>query len=181
MEDRRRYSDRRRVDREHGANALLYVVFSCGEYRLAVAKDDVLAISTLPTLVPMPFSRSWFAGVASIHGYVANITDLSDYLGMAAALEQEANRVLLFKQGSDYCGLIVDAVSGVIECQPCERPRSFYPLDIEQYMQGQRCADGECYDEFDIYKLLAEQRFLDAIDDTKVAKLGGSKQDSGAS
>lgn len=180
MEDRRRYSDRRRVDREHGANALLYAIFSCGEYRFAVAKDHVLAISALPAIVPMPFSRSWFSGVASIHGYIASITDLSEYLAMPAASKQESSRVLLFKHGSDHFGLIVDAVHGVIECQSCERPRSFYPLDIEQYMQGQRCADGECYDEFDVYKLFAEERFLDAIDDTLMAQPAGSTQDLSA-
>ncbi|MBL1432089.1 MAG: hypothetical protein COC09_04490 [Gammaproteobacteria bacterium] len=164
MEDRRRYTDRRKTGRDQEQNELLYAIFVCGDYRFAIAKEHILAISVQPNVVPMPFSRSWFIGIASIHGYIASVTDLSAYLGLSAACEKDGARVLLLGHDGCHFGLLVDAVQGVMECQPCERSRAFYPLDIEQYMQGQRCADGQCFDQFNVKQLLNEQRFLDAID-----------------
>lgn len=169
MEDRRSHRDRRKSDRDEVGNSSLFVIFGCADYRFAIAKDKVLAIGAQPRLVPVPLSQPWFGGVASVHGYVASITDLSAYLGLAAARDQDGARLLLFEHDGSHTGLLVDAVEGVIECQPCERSRAFYPLDIEQYMMGQRCADGHCYDEFDLQRLLNEQRFLDAIDRSLVS------------
>jgi len=164
VDDRRSYRDRRKSDRDEDASGLLFVVFGCGEYQFAIAKDKVLAIAAPPRLIPVPYSRPWFAGIASIHGYVASVTDLSGYLGLTAALDKDSARVLLLRHNGSYIGLLVDAVFGVMECQPCERSRGLYPLDVEQFVTGQRCADGQCYDEFDSQHLLNDQRFLDAID-----------------
>ena len=169
VEDRRSYRDRRKVDRDEDDSGSLFVIFGCAEYQFAIAKDTVLAISAQPRLVPVPFSQPWFSGMASIHGYVASVTDLSAYLGLPAARDKDSARLLLFKHDGSHVGLLVDSVLGVMECQHCERSRAFYPLDIEQYMTGQRCADGQCYDEFDLQRLLNEQRFLDAIDSSMVS------------
>ncbi len=166
MEDRRSSRDRRKADRDQEVNGLLYAIFDCGEYHFAIAKNKILAISVQPSFVPMPHAQSWFVGICSIQGYVASVTNLREYLGLPAVRDQDSTRVLLLKHDGGHVGLLVDAVLGVMECQPCERSRAFYPLNIEQYMLGQRCADGQCYDEFDWQRLLSEQRFLNAIDDS---------------
>lgn len=166
MEDRRRHSDRRKNDRDQEDNGSLYAIVGCGNYRFALPKQNMLAINAQSNIVPMPFSKPWFAGVASIHGYIASVTDLSEYLDLPPARDKEGARVLLMEHDGSHFGLLVDAVHGVMQCLPCERSRAFYPLNIERYMQGQCCADGQYYDEFNIRQLLSEECFIDAIDST---------------
>ena len=174
MEDRRSYRDRRKSDRFNLDAGELFVVFRCADYQFVIANSDILSVTAQPRLVPIPRSQPWFAGVASVDGYTTSVTDLCAYLGLQAAQGKAHARLLLLKHNEHYIGLLVDAVVGVMECQPCERSRAFYPLEVEQFMISQRCADGQCYDEFDVRRLLNERRFYDAVESVSPSSLVGA-------
>ena len=164
MEERRSYQDRRKSDRYEYDNGELYVAFRCANYQFVVENKEVLSVTAPPKFIVIPKCQPWFVGVASINGYVSNVSDLSAYLNLEPALDQESARLLLLNHEDNTFGLLVDAVIGVIECQPCERSRAFYPLEVESFTVSQRCADGQCYDEFDIRRLFHEPGFLNAVE-----------------
>jgi twitching motility protein PilI len=52
-------------------------------------------VVTVSGLTPVPWSKPWFAGVASVRGAIHGTTDLAAYFGMAAPMEGEECRLLL--------------------------------------------------------------------------------------
>lgn len=165
MADRRSYRERRRYVRVPYPQGNVFAVFSCGDHEFAVARDELVAISEVPKLLRLPLVKPWFIGMASVHGYLVNVSDLSAYLGVGSAHGKEAARLLVVRRGNACFGLLVDRLRGIIECQPCQRPRALYPLIIEQYIVAQWCAAERCFDELDCQRLLQDAVFLNAAAD----------------
>jgi twitching motility protein PilI len=69
--------------------------FSAGGRHWLVALDQINEVVTVPALTEVPWSKPWFAGVASVRGSLYGCVDLAAYLGLAAPLPPGEARILL--------------------------------------------------------------------------------------
>ncbi len=65
-----------------------------GRYWL-VDLQQINEVVTVSGLTPVPWSKPWFAGVASVRGAIHGITDLAAYFGLASPIEGDECRLLL--------------------------------------------------------------------------------------
>ena len=53
----------------------------CGGHNWLVALDDAGEVLVVPEVLPVPLTKSWYAGVANIRGGLFSIVDFSAYAG----------------------------------------------------------------------------------------------------
>lgn len=75
-----------------------------GGERWLVDLADAGEVIPVPDITPVPLTRPWFRGVASIRGNLFSVIDIGAFLGGAAAVPGEQARLLLlnerFRMGS---------------------------------------------------------------------------------
>lgn len=85
-----------------------------GGERWLVDLIDAGEVIPVPGITPVPLTRPWFRGVASIRGNLFSVVDIGAFLGGGAALPGEQARLLLlserFRLGS---ALLVDRSLGL--------------------------------------------------------------------
>jgi twitching motility protein PilI len=85
-----------------------------GGERWLVDLTDAGEVIPVPGITPVPLTRPWFRGVASIRGTLFSVVDIGAFLGGAAALPGEQARLLLlserFRMGS---ALLIDRSLGL--------------------------------------------------------------------
>ena len=85
-----------------------------GGARWLVDLTDAGEVIPVPAITPVPLTRPWFRGVASIRGNLFSVVDIGAFLGAGAATPGEQARLLLlserFRMGS---ALLVDRSLGL--------------------------------------------------------------------
>jgi len=85
-----------------------------GGERWLVDLTDAGEVIPVPGITPVPLTRPWFKGVASIRGNLFSVVDIGAFLGGAGAAPGEQARLLLlserFRMGS---ALLVDRSLGL--------------------------------------------------------------------
>ena len=85
-----------------------------GAERWLVDLTDAGEVIPVPAITPVPLTRPWFKGVASIRGNLVSVVDFGAFLGVGAASTGEQARLLLFhdrfRMGS---ALLVDRALGL--------------------------------------------------------------------
>lgn len=85
-----------------------------GGARWLVDLTDAGEVIPVPAITPVPLTRPWFRGVASIRGNLFSVVDIGAFLGGGAATPGEQARLLLlserFRMGS---ALLVDRSLGL--------------------------------------------------------------------
>lgn len=69
----------------------------CGQ-RWLVDLRDAGEVIPVPPVTPVPLTRPWFRGVASIRGNLVSVIDFAAFLGIGAASAGEQSRLLLFNE-----------------------------------------------------------------------------------
>ena len=83
--------------------------------------DDVHEILHIPeTITEIPGAYPWVKGVANVRGRLLPLIDLAAFFGVEKSfgfentpVQASEQRALVIEQGDLYCGLVVDAVSGL--------------------------------------------------------------------
>lgn len=77
--------------------------------------DDVHEILHIPeAITEIPGSLPWVKGVANVRGRLLPLIDLAGFFGFEnSPVQQSEQRALVIELGDLYCGLVVDAVSGL--------------------------------------------------------------------
>ena len=134
-----------------------------GGERWLVDLRDAGEVIPVPPVTPVPLTRPWFRGVASIRGNLVSVIDFAAFLGVGAASAGEQARLLLlnerFRMGS---ALLVDRSLGLrSDEQLSERPRSGArpPWLRAEYDD----ALGEPWRELDLAQLAQDPEFLSVV------------------
>ncbi len=106
-----------------------------------VPLKEVVEISRLLPIVPVPFSSSLILGVINVRGEIIPVVDLRKILRLGKSREEE--RVVLVESPKGKVGILVDEVVGVIrieeerlEPNPMTGRYSGYIRNVAQLPQG---------------------------------------------
>jgi twitching motility protein PilI len=85
-----------------------------GDESWFVSLADVAEVIPVPTIVPVPQTKSWFYGVANIRGKLFSIADFSAFQGNALiAASMERRVVLLNERLLEASGIVVTRMLGL--------------------------------------------------------------------
>lgn len=134
--------------------------------RLVCPVNEIVEVSTIPKITPIPGALSWMKGVANMRGRLLPIVDLSAFLFHESDNSRmQLKRLLVIEQGSLYCGLIVDEVLGR-QHQPLETlvvAECIVEPALKLYVAGEFTgAEGETWQVLSLVRLLESQSFLNA-------------------
>ncbi len=110
-----------------------YLTFTLGEENYGVDILSAREIMALPRLTRLPRSPRYLLGVMNLRGMVVPVMDLRLRLGLPARTDSEPV-VMVLKVNDKYLGVVVDAVTDVIEVkesQVQEPPDFAGPVDRE--------------------------------------------------
>ena len=95
-----------------------YVTFSCGETAYAVPIMAVREIRSWQPTTPLPGRVGAARGVLDIRGTVVEVFDLAALLGGSPIKPSTASVVLVLALETKIVGILVDAVSDIIQSRP---------------------------------------------------------------
>ena len=131
-----------------------------GGERWLVDLTDAGEVIPVPGITPVPLTRPWFRGVASIRGNLYSVVDIGAFLGGGAALPGEQARLLLlserFRLGS---ALLVDRSLGLRNPEELQE-RSASPQRAPWIKAEYDDAQGEHWRELDVPQLVQDPEFL---------------------
>lgn len=133
----------------------------CAGKRWLIRLGDASEVITLPTIVPVPLTRSWFLGVANIRGNLYSVIDFSGFLGHEPAPLAGMTRLIVFgaRAGELNAGIVVNRVLGLrnlAELAPTAVPVGEPDWYAQRWMDG----DGNAWQEIDLARLARDPAFL---------------------
>ncbi|PTQ72419.1 chemotaxis protein CheW [Pseudomonas sp. GV071] len=107
----------------HGHKAPLYLLFSLGVERYALAARDVVAVLPRVPVKTIAGAPVWVAGVFAFRGHLVPVLDLSQLsLGTPALARTSTRTVLVHYQTADGrtlpLGLVLEQASDTLRCNP---------------------------------------------------------------
>ena len=131
-----------------------------GGQRWLVDLRDAGEVIPVPAVTPVPLTRPWFRGVASIRGNLVSVVDFGAFLGLGATAPGEQSRLLLlnerFRMG---CALLVErslGLRGEEQLSARARAEGRAPWLRAEYDDAQ----GEHWRELDLAQLVQDLEFL---------------------
>jgi len=102
------------LDRLAGEPGSSQIGMRMGEDLWLIDLADVSEIIPVPTLLPVPFTQSWFAGVFALRGGLVGAVDFAAFTGKQAVVPNDRNRLVLVapKHGVNSA-LLFDQVIGL--------------------------------------------------------------------
>lgn len=86
--------------------------FRVGQRHLLGSIGDVNEILTLPSVTPVPGTRSWLLGVSNVRGSLVPVIDLASFIDGTTTTLTDNCRILLVRQAAGSVALLVDEVFG---------------------------------------------------------------------
>jgi twitching motility protein PilI len=95
-----------------------WLAVECRGHGLLLPLEQAGEIFPPAALMPVPHTRSWFAGVANLRGGLHGVVDLARFLGLpdapAAEAVREQSRLVAFSASLNLnCALLVDRLAGL--------------------------------------------------------------------
>ena len=95
-----------------------WLAVECRGHGLLLPLEQAGEIFPPAALMPVPHTRSWFAGVANLRGGLHGVVDLARFLGLpdlpANEASREQSRLVAFSHGLGLnCALLVDRLAGL--------------------------------------------------------------------
>jgi twitching motility protein PilI len=133
---------------------------SAGE-RWLIRLGDAGEVITVPTVVRVPLTRSWFLGVANIRGNLFSVVDFAAFLGQPETPLSGMTRLILFgaRAGEINAGIVVNRVLGLrnlAELAPAAAAAEPPAWHTQRWMDG----DGNAWQEIDLSRLAHDPAFL---------------------
>ncbi|HUV98670.1 MAG TPA: chemotaxis protein CheW [Gallionella sp.] len=121
-----------------------------------VDMEDIGEVLSLPSLTIVPFTKTWFRGVANIRGKLYSVVDLAAFQHSGAVSEDASNRILLVSERHAFnAALLVDRVLGL-------RDSGDWQAEELDGQVGYRDESGEHWRKLDLRGLLSQAEFLQA-------------------
>ncbi|HZS49052.1 MAG TPA: chemotaxis protein CheW [Blastocatellia bacterium] len=117
-----------------------HILFSLSGARYAMPLSQVLEISRVPKLMPLPHVPDWLLGVTNLRGDIISVIDLHLFLGLTAETRREPGRMCVVRAERQdlVTGLMVDRVEGLASLKGDSVGWTTAPLEgnISQHMRG---------------------------------------------
>lgn len=143
-----------------GATSKLGVL--AGGRHWLVSLDQVNEVVTVPQLAEVPWSKPWFAGVASVRGVIYGCVDLAAFAGVAEPLPAgEARLLLAHPRFGVNAALRVDRALGLrplAELTAEAAESDAHPWTLGRWRDGA----GDLWTEISVESLVAMPAFLEA-------------------
>lgn len=121
-----------------------------------VEMGDISEVSPLPPITPVPFTKSWYCGVANVRGNLHGVVDMAAFMGQAGASRDGQSRVLLVAHKFDFnVGLLVSQVLGLRNIHTWPRSETGGKIQFKDQ-------HGQMWQQLDIAGLLKQPEFLHA-------------------
>lgn len=121
-----------------------------------VDMEDIGEVLPVPGLTIVPFTKSWFRGVANVRGNLYSVIDLAGYQHSGAASGDVHNRVLLVSDRHAFnAALLVDRVLGLRDAT------NWQSSELDGQI-GYEDESGEHWRKLDLQGLLTQPEFLQA-------------------
>ena len=101
--------------------------FRVGELGLLFPWDAGREVVPPPSVTRIPNTASWFAGLANVRGSLVPVVDVAAALGVARRTGVPGY-LLIFGQGEDALGLLIDGLPRLLDVKPAERIASLPAL-----------------------------------------------------
>ena len=109
-----------------------FLAFKLGTEHFAVEILRVLEIRELSPITPIPNAPSYVKGVMNLRGTIVPVIDLRMRFGAGEATYHDFTVIIVVSCGSRYVGLIVDAMSDVLEVRSSDiAPPSDLSLQVD--------------------------------------------------
>jgi twitching motility protein PilI len=132
-----------------------------GGERWLVDLTDAGEVIPVPGITPVPLTRPWFRGVASIRGNLFSVVDIGAFLGGGAAAPGEQARLLLlnerFRMGS---ALLVERSLGLRNPDELQERAAAAPPRAPWIRSEYDDAQGAHWRELDVAQLVQDPEFL---------------------
>lgn len=160
-----RLAQRLQAARTEARSVAWLAVESAGQ-GILVALPSAGEIFPIGTLLPVPHTQPWFAGVANLRGGLHGVVDLAAFLGLrptlsaSDAVREHSQLLALNANLGSHCALLVEKLAGL---------RSAEQLSAEPADAGPRPAfagarwrdaDGRVWQEIDLSALAQNEQFL---------------------
>lgn len=138
--------------------------FRIGAAWLAAPREDVREVIVPPKPTRVPNARPWMHGVANVRGELLTIIDLPHFLGLPAAAEARASRVLVFNSTRLPAGFLVDEVAGYRQFTPNEQRNEIRAAaePFTPYLLGAFVREGQPWLAFSLHKVAESDTFKHA-------------------
>lgn len=148
------------------ARSAAWLAVECAGHGMLVALPTAGEIFPLGTLLPVPHTQPWFAGVANLRGGLHGVVDLAAFLGLrptlsaSDAVREHAQLLALNASLGSHCALLIEKLAGL---------RSADQLSAEPPEDGPRPAfagarwrdaEGRVWQEIDLPALALNEQFL---------------------
>ena len=170
LEQRARAAIASRADQEEQGEEWIGVGFKLGEEGFVSARSDVREVLAVPeAMTRVPGAKPWLRGIANVRGQLITVIDLKAFLGGGASHTDRHSRVLVLASRDVPTGMLVDEVVGFRRFSSSNysetAPRTVIRCD--NYLDGGYQRDEEAWPCFSLPKLLQDEQFLRAGEDTE--------------
>jgi twitching motility protein PilI len=138
--------------------------FRIGTIRFIGGIGDVNEILFMPTLAPVPGTKSWLLGVANVRGNLVPVVDLRGFLEGERTPIGDRSRVLVARQAGGSVGLLVDEVLGQRNLTDENQAIEYEAEDprYEPFIAAHYELDGAVWSVFNLAGLVRTAEFLQA-------------------
>lgn len=156
-----------RLDATAG-QAQVWVGLGCrlGAQWLAVPKEDVREVITLPSLTRVPGAKPWLLGLANVRGNLLPVCDLRLLMGQTdPATASRGTRVLVYNSTRVPAGFLVDEVAGYRQFAASEQQRELLSgadSALRECALGAFQRDAQSWIALSLHKVAASEGFQQA-------------------
>ena len=150
------------------ADGSQYLTFTLGDEEYGFEILKVQEIKGYSAVTPIPNTPSHVKGVMNLRGTIVPVVDLRSKLAMAEAEYNQFTVIIVVKVGAKVMGLIVDAVSDVLNIPTADiqAPPDFGAQVNASYINGMAKAGEKLVVLLDIDRVMDEAQVSEALTST---------------
>lgn len=96
-----------------GTLDLNVIVFQIGKQNFAFSLDNVKEIIKVPSITPVPLTKSHVAGLINLRGDVIPVLNLREKYGIESYIKSEDARIIIIEKNNVKIGMLVDKVLNI--------------------------------------------------------------------
>lgn len=135
--------------------------YRLGQNFLVSSFKEVIEISRLPPLTPVPGTQPWLLGLSNLNGELLPVIGLRKFIEGVPSPHQEGQRVLIMSQPQGDLLLIVDEILGhrVFEPEHAVLPGNGFQGPYAEFVEHAFYRDGQLWGVLSLTKLAGHYRF----------------------
>ena len=136
--------------------------FRLDRQRYVTPLDHVSEVLPCPPLTPVPRTRTWVKGIASVRGNLLTVVDLPGYFGKPPVRLDDKKRLLVLSRRGLNTAVLVDEVLGLRHFDEEHEKHELSSLEgtVSAHMRGAFLHDDVIWGIFDMHSLAESAGFM---------------------